>query len=215
MKILIVSIVLLLVIIVGYMYTNFDSNYKVEIYDDVLTLSECNQVINAAKKRGLHPSEAFDASTGKDDPTDDYRKSKTIFLEDGDLSPNLSQKFINIAKQFVPDAKLNEQLQVVHYEPGDYFKSHLDASDYLLDNIENEDVAKCTGRRYTLLFYLNNVKEGGETRFVNINQTVEPKAGRVAFWSNLGSDNRPVPESEHEGRPPKSGDKWIINYWIH
>lgn len=214
MKISIVLLFVLLVIILGYTCMNFES-YKVEIYDDVLTLSECNQVINAAKKQGLQPSESFDASTGHDDPIDDYRKSKTLFLKDGDLSPELTRKFINIAKQFVPDAKLVEELQVVHYQPGDYFKSHLDASDYILDNVENENVATSAGRRYTLLFYLNNVKEGGETRFVKINQLVEPKAGRVAFWSNLDSDKRPIPESEHEGRPPKSGDKWIINYWIH
>jgi len=191
------------------------SNYKVEIYDHVLTEEECNQVIKVAKRLGLKPSESFNANTGKTDDNYDYRKSKTIFIEPGHLSPELEQKFIDIAKQFVPDAKFEEDLQVVYYKPGDYFKSHLDASDYMTDNVENDDVAVAMGRRYTLLFYLNNVEEGGETKFVNINQVVQPKMGRVAFWSNLGDDGRPIQESEHEGRPPKSGEKWIVNYWIH
>ena len=205
---------LVFIIIVGIIYFS-KSEYKIEIYDHVLTEKECNQVIQVAKKLGLKPSESFNSNTGETDETDDYRKSKTIFLEDGMLSPELEQKFINIAKQFVPDAKFEEDLQVVYYKPGDYFKSHLDASDYMKDNIESDDVKVSIGRRYTLLFYLNDVDEGGETRFININKIVQPKMGRVAFWSNLGDDGRPIQESEHEGRPPKSGEKWIVNYWIH
>jgi prolyl 4-hydroxylase len=200
---------------IGIIHYLSKSSYKVEIYDNVLTLNECNQVIQTAKKLGLKPSESFNSTTGKTDDNHDYRKSQTIFIEPGNLSPYLEQKFIDIAKQFVPDAKFEEDLQVVYYKPGDYFKSHLDASDYMEDNIESDDVKTSIGRRYTLLFYLNDVEHGGETRFVNINQVVQPKMGRVAFWSNLGDDKRPIQESEHEGRPPESGEKWIVNYWIH
>lgn len=210
----IILFTLFIIIVFGIIHFS-KSEYKVEIYDHVLTEEECNQVIQVAKKLGLKPSESFNSNTGETDDNYDYRKSKTIFLEDGMLSPELEQKFINIAKQFVPDAKFEEDLQVVYYKPGDYFKSHLDASDYMKDNIESEDVKISIGRRYTLLFYLNDVDEGGETRFININKIVQPKMGRVAFWSNLSDDGRPIQESEHEGRPPKNGEKWIVNYWIH
>ena len=74
----------------------------------------------------------------------------------------------------------------------------------------------------TLLFYLNDVEEGGETsfpRWVNAETfhelKVTPAAGKaVLFYSQLPDGNLDD-FSQHAAKPVVKGDKWLINLWVH
>lgn len=63
-------------------------------------------------------------------------------------------------------------------------------------------------RVVSAIFYLNDVTEGGETRFPKLELDVAPRAGRAIFF----------PSSflfEHEGLAPRSGPKFVLVAWYH
>lgn len=63
-------------------------------------------------------------------------------------------------------------------------------------------------RQVSVIIYLNDVEEGGETKFTHSNITVKPKKGTVLmFPSNFCY--------MHEGCEPVSNNKYIIVGWIH
>ena len=55
--------------------------------------------------------------------------------------------------------------------------------------------------------YLNDVKKGGETEFLNQNERIEPKAGRICIFP---ADFPYV----HRGNPPLQEDKYILTSWF-
>ena len=69
----------------------------------------------------------------------------------------------------------------------------------------------------TLLCYLSDVDEGGETTFPALNLTVAPKAGRALLWANtldatpLLKDNR----TRHAALPVRAGVKYAANLWYY
>jgi prolyl 4-hydroxylase len=62
--------------------------------------------------------------------------------------------------------------------------------------------------------YLNDVEEGGETYFHTHDMAVKPKTGRAIVWWNLTEDGTRDASTYHEGRPVKSGLKYICTKWI-
>lgn len=62
-------------------------------------------------------------------------------------------------------------------------------------------------RQLSVIVYLNDVAEGGETVF-NVGKAVEPRAGRVLVF----------PSSfcfQHRGNPPVSNSKYVLVAWLH
>jgi len=63
-------------------------------------------------------------------------------------------------------------------------------------------------RQLSLIIYLNDVEEGGETRLVHNDMNIKPTKGSIlVFPSNFCYT--------HEGKKPVSNDKYIIVSWIH
>jgi len=64
-----------------------------------------------------------------------------------------------------------------------------------------------TSRILVLMFYLNDVEEGGETEFYYQEISIKPKKGSLVIfpttWTHL-----------HRGRMPISNDKYICNLWL-
>ena len=84
-----------------------------------------------------------------------------------------------------------EGLQVTRYNEGQYFMEHEDAFPVPL--------AKQNGfnRHATLLVYLNEVKEGGATRFDHLGLSVSPKEGQALLFFPSFSDGTPDARSLH------------------
>ena len=97
-----------------------------------------------------------------------------------------------------------EDLHVVHYEKGGYYKHHYDTN-----------FASTEGQRiYTFILALNDDYEGGETEFPNLNNKFKLKVGDAIFFQNLDNHGSFTSKALHGGRPVKSGEKWICNLWI-
>ena len=63
-------------------------------------------------------------------------------------------------------------------------------------------------RQVSIILYLNDVAQGGETYFDDLNMGVAPKKGRLLFFPSFFT-------YMHQGRAPISNSKYIMVSWIH
>jgi len=174
-----------------------------KVHDNVLTPGECQRVIQAAQRLGLHRSTVAE-STGN--TTSAIRTSSHVFLPDTDpIAQTLKTKVHQLTG--VPHARM-EQVQVVHYHPGQLYKPHFDACN------DGCDGGKDMPRTETVMFYLNTVEYGGHTRFPEAGVSVAPKQGRAVQWYNIDDNNHNLPCSFHGADPVIRGEKWGATVWI-
>jgi len=104
----------------------------------------------------------------------------------------------------------SEFLQVLRYRESQYYRHH---HDYITSNAG----MPCGVRIYTMLLYLNDVEEGGETQFDTLNITVKPKKGRAIIWPSVLNDavTQKDPRTDHQALPVTRGTKYAINAWLH
>jgi prolyl 4-hydroxylase len=97
----------------------------------------------------------------------------------------------------IPNSPATADLILKRYRPGqkERFQLHFDAVNHLAH------------RYLVMLWYLNDVAEGGETRFPQLGVTVRPKAGRLIVFP-------PYWMYQHEGVTPVSGDKYILSTYL-
>jgi prolyl 4-hydroxylase len=73
----------------------------------------------------------------------------------------------------------------------------------------------------TILFYLNEGMEGGETSFPRwlngeTNQVlkVKPEVGKAILFYNQLPDGNYDERSQHAALPVVEGEKWLTNMWV-
>eukprot|EP00455_Lapot_gusevi_P020029 TRINITY_DN212_c0_g1_i4.p1 TRINITY_DN212_c0_g1~~TRINITY_DN212_c0_g1_i4.p1 ORF type:complete len:120 (+),score=29.24 TRINITY_DN212_c0_g1_i4:36-362(+) len=92
---------------------------------------------------------------------------------------------------------LNERLRFLKYDPGEKFEAHYDGVYRRPDNSEESAI--------TILIYLNQDYEGGQTTFLEPRSDVavscEVKTGRVMLMEH---------HILHEGRTPTRGRKYVL-----
>lgn len=102
-----------------------------------------------------------------------------------------------------------EDLQIVRYEPNQFYKRHHD---------QNTGVWTPQGPRVlTFFMYLNEPGGGGETNFPSLGFKVTPKKGSAILWPST-LDAKPLEadgRTDHEAMPVHSGIKFGANMWIH
>lgn len=125
-----------------------------------------------------------------------------------------------------------EQIQILKYNnDNQYYKRHYDAC--LTDNLNcRVDHNRGGVRINTVLIYLTDVDEGGETSFNNLDEVVKPKKGRAVIFSPvtkngsltnkalLGHDKTKFgggkvnhPCSLHTAHKVVRGEKWNMTIW--
>lgn len=97
----------------------------------------------------------------------------------------------------IPNSPAISDLTLKRYRPGEQerFQLHFDS----INHVAN--------RYLVLLWYLNDVEQGGETRFPQLDVTVQARAGRLLMFP-------PYWMYQHEGLPPLSGDKYIVSTYL-
>jgi prolyl 4-hydroxylase len=103
-----------------------------------------------------------------------------------------------------------EDLQLLRYEPGQFYKTHNDYIPGELDRVEGV-------RILTVFLYLSDVEEGGGTNFPVLDLTVEPKRGRALIWpSVLDEDPHQIDlRTNHQALRVIKGLKYGANAWLH
>ena len=96
-----------------------------------------------------------------------------------------------------------ETLQLLRYAPGAQYRAHFDA----LAGEANQRVA-------TVLVYLTDDYEGGETQFVRTGLAYRGRKGDALLFRNVDAGGRPDPMALHAGLPVTRGVKIIASRWI-
>ena len=107
-----------------------------------------------------------------------------------------------------------EVLNLLHYQPGQRYKPHLDC-------ISREQADSPAGRAQggqrtmTILMGMNNADfTGGETYFPKLEVGVQLGAGELLRFNNVDTDGQPLQSSVHEGKPLETGEKWLLSKWV-
>ncbi|KAL0795047.1 hypothetical protein Bca101_066424 [Brassica carinata] len=186
---------------------------------------ECEYLISLAKPH-MVKSTVVDSQTGKSKDSR-VRTSSGTFLRRGrdKIIKTIEKRIADYS--FIP-ADHGEGLQVLHYEEGQKYEPHYD---YFVDEFNTKNGGQ---RMATMLMYLSDVEEGGETVFPAANMnfssvpwynelsecgkkglSVKPRMGdALLFWS-MRPDATLDPSSLHGGCPVIRGNKWSSTKWMH
>ncbi|PSC72393.1 2-C-methyl-D-erythritol 4-phosphate chloroplastic [Micractinium conductrix] len=190
---------------------------RIFLYHNFLTDEECDHIVRLAEPHLERPG-VVETETGKEDISN-VRTSKGMFLERGQ-DPIIAGIEARIAKWTLMPAGNGEGLQVLEYE-GHY--------DYFFHKEGTEN----GGNRYlTVLMYLNDVEEGGETCFPNIPApngdngpefsdcarkvlAAKPKKGNAVLFHSIKPNGELERLSLHTACPVTKGIKWSTPKWVH
>jgi prolyl 4-hydroxylase len=103
--------------------------------------------------------------------------------------------------------------QVLHYAVGEQFAPHFDFLDTRFPGYA-EQVARWGQRAFTVLIYLNDDFEGGETYFPRLQRGFKGRKGDALLFWNVTPEGAPDTLTMHTGAPPVSGEKWLFSQWI-
>jgi prolyl 4-hydroxylase len=179
-------------------------NDFIQIHEDVLDDTTCKFLINL-----------FEEQKDKHEVVVNDRKPNFVQFNLTENS-NISNKVTNIHnllikktmdyrdqyyktydKRVFPEKHSFEQFRIKRYNPGEdqAFDTHVDVVDHE------------TSRRYvSFMWYLNDVKEGGETEFLDL--IVKPERGKLIIFP-------PLWMFPHKGKDPISNSKYILSTYLH
>jgi prolyl 4-hydroxylase len=180
------------------------------VLDGVLDAGECEELIALARPR-LAPSTIVDPASGKD-TVSMTRTSEGMFfrLEENGLVARIDRRVSQLMGLPVENG---EGLQVLRYPPGAASLPHYD---FLMPaNAHNRaSIARSGQRVATMVIYLNDVEEGGETVFPEAGFAAAPRRGGALWFEYCNAAGQLDPRSLHAGATPLSGDKWIVTKWM-
>ena len=139
------------------------------VVNDFLSNEECDAFVEASKGK-LKPSTVISPDKHIQHES---RTSENCWIEHNanEIVHEVSKRFSILVQMPIRNA---EQYQLVYYKKGAEYKPHFDSFDY-----ETEDGKKNWEpggqRMITVIAYLNDVKEGGETGFPELGINIPPK----------------------------------------
>lgn len=166
---------------------------------DILTAAECAAYIDLSEKIGYEAATINTAAGVQHRP--DVRNNDRVIHDDPDLAETLWKLIAPHLPAAIADRTVlgfNERFRFYRYDPGQRFDWHMDGY------FERDD-----GERsfYTVLFFLNDDFEGGETRFrVRDAEGVKTVAVKPVMGQVLAFRH----ELLHEGAPVTKGRKYIL-----
>jgi prolyl 4-hydroxylase len=167
----------------------------------LLTPEECAWLIAAAAPM-LAPSVVVDPKTGAQRP-DSLRSAESVGFTAPLENPAIHALNRRLAAASRTAPEQGEPLQVLRYAPGGEYRAHFDA----IPSFRNQ-------RILTMLVWLNDGFEGGETLFPEAGRTLRGAAGDAILFRNALADGRADPSSRHAGLPVARGEKWLASRWI-
>ena len=182
----------------------------VAVLDDLLSMEECNELIRLSRIK-LQRSTIVDPASGKETVIQERSSYGTFFANNETEFISKLERRIAAVMQW--PAENGEGLQILNYKVGAEYKSHYD---YFPPGDPGSAVhlAKGGQRVSTLVIYLNDVEEAGETMFPEIGLSVTPKKGSAVYFEYCNSKGQVDPLSLHCGVPVVAGEKWIATKWM-
>jgi prolyl 4-hydroxylase len=132
------------------------------------------------------------------------------------LEPDVVLALVNLRMASLMSAPLTnfEYTTVLHYAVGQEYGLHFDIKLGEQANAFADELQQFGQRVGTMLIYLNDGYEGGETEFPRLNWRHKGAAGdALMFWS-LSPHGAPELESCHAGLSVTRGEKWLLSKWL-
>jgi predicted 2-oxoglutarate/Fe(II)-dependent dioxygenase YbiX len=152
---------------------------------------ECDHHIRGAEAEGFEP--ATIESSGRAVREPNVRNNDRIIRDDEALSRDLWVRLAAHVPAFMDGRQawgLNERWRIYRYHPGQQFAGHVDAP-FRRENGEKSLL--------TLLLYLNDDFDGGETTFGDL--AIRPERGMALLFRH---------ELFHAGQPLRRGTKYVL-----
>ena len=111
------------------------------------------------------------------------------------------------------DVLAMEGPQVLHYAPGQQYGRHFDFMEPDMPG-NAVQITRFGQRVATLLVYLNQGFEGGETDFPTLGISYKGRAGDALMFRNVSRTGAPDRRMDHAGLPPVTGEKWLFSQWV-
>ncbi|MGD6801815.1 2OG-Fe(II) oxygenase [Rossellomorea aquimaris] len=166
------------------------------VLGNVLSDVECDALIRLSKDKMKR------SKIGNTRDENDMRTSSSTFIEEGE-SEVVTRVEKRIAQVMNVPYEHGEGLQMLNYKIGQEYKAHFD----FFKNASNPRIS-------TMVMYLNDVEEGGETYFPKLNLSVSPQKGMAVYFEYF-YDNQDLNDlTLHGGAPVVIGDKWAATQWM-
>ena len=177
------------------------------VVDSVLTKDDCRYLMEKANSL-FKPSSVV--GVNGQDPS---RTSETAWISKDD--PVAKKVFAKACEMTGKPMGCCEDLQVVRYKPGTYYKAHHDSCCDGSDACQ-EFETKGGQRVGTMLVYLNDEFTDGETHFPDHGGVkMKTPPGSAIFFRPLANDTPKChPKALHAGLPISSGTKYVCNAWV-
>jgi len=178
---------------------------------ELLSAALCDALIARAAPR-LAPATIYNEQTGGSTLEDTRTNSAAEFpITELDLVLLLvRERLCALAGQPAIHA---ENCQVLHYEVGQRFAPHFDFLDPGF--VGHAGTLAHSGQRVaTVLVYLNDGFEGGETDFPRIGLRHRGAKGDALVFRNVDEEGRPDLLTLHAGLTPTRGEKWLLSLWV-
>jgi hypothetical protein len=171
----------------------------------------CDALIERARSH-LAPARVYNETRGGNTLSDLRRHSAAEFgVAEMDLVTEAAKERV-CALAGLPAVNA-ETTQVLHYKVGDYFAPHFDF--WEPDGQAHVATLRDYGQRaFTVLVYLNDDLEGGETEFLKLGLLHRGRKGDALVFRNVNAQGEPDRRTLHAGRPPTRGEKWLLSIWI-
>ncbi|RHN41921.1 putative procollagen-proline dioxygenase [Medicago truncatula] len=194
------------------------------LYILIVAKEECEHLINIAKP-DVQKSTVVDDTTGKS-VNSSARTSSGTFIDRGydKILSDIEKRIADFT--FIP-VEHGEDVNILHYEVGQKYDFH---TDYFEDEVNTKHGGE---RIATMLMYLSDVEEGGETVFPSAKGnfssvpwwnelsdcgkkglSIKPKMGNAILFWGMKPDATVDPLSVHGACPVIKGDKWSCTKWM-
>lgn len=170
------------------------------VLGNVLSEEECDELIRLSQDR-LQRSKIGDSRE-----INNLRTSNSMFFQESENE--FISRIENRASQIMNIPIENgEGLQILNYQIGQEYKAHF-------DYFNSGNKAVSNPRISTLVMYLNDVEQGGETIFPELNFSVCPQKGMAVYFEYFYNDQALNELTLHAGSPVVIGEKWAATQWM-
>jgi prolyl 4-hydroxylase len=183
---------------------------RIALIDNFLSWEECEHFKQTALA-SLQKSTVVDNDSGESVEYE-HRTSFGMFFEraQDDVIHRVENRIADLIGMPLPN---QEPFQILRYGPGQEYRPHYDYFDPALKGSQVH-LERGGQRVATLIMYLNDVDQGGDTSFPELGIRTIPRTGRALLFYSLGLNGEPDPLTLHGGDAVVKGEKWIATCWI-
>ncbi|CAM3169623.1 2OG-Fe(II) oxygenase [Filibacter tadaridae] len=170
------------------------------VLDNVLSNEECDELIRLSKDKMQR------SKIGKTREVNELRTSSGMFFQESE-NETVTRVENRISSIMNIPIEHGEGIQILKYTPGQEYKAHYDFFSSTSKVANNNRIS-------TLIMYLNDVEQGGETFFPKLNLTVTPQKGMAVYFEYFYNDENLNNLTLHGGAPVITGEKWVATQWM-